>query len=94
MTTGGTESILMACKAYRDYACAERGIRRPEIIIPVTAHPAFDKAAAYFRMRVKHIPVDPETTTVNIQAMKKAISRNTCMVSSPAAYAIIVLCCS
>lgn len=79
MTTGGTESILMACKAYRDYARAERGIRHPEIIIPVTAHPAFDKAAAYFGMRVRHVPVDPNTTTVDIQAMRKAISRNTCM---------------
>jgi sphinganine-1-phosphate aldolase len=89
MTTGGTESILMACKAYRDYARAERGIRHPEIIIPVTAHPAFDKAAAYFGMRVIHVPVDPDTTTVDIQAMRKLISRNTCMVSSTAAYTII-----
>ncbi|KDR14164.1 sphingosine-1-phosphate lyase [Zootermopsis nevadensis] len=79
MTTGGTESILMACKAYRDYARAERGIRRPEIVIPVTAHPAFDKAAAYFGMRVTHVPVDRDTTTVDIQAMRKAISRNTCL---------------
>lgn len=83
MTTGGTESILMACKAYRDYAHAERGIRRPEIVIPVTAHPAFDKAAAYFGMRVTHVPVDRDTTTVDIQAMRKAISRNTCLVSTP-----------
>lgn len=30
MTTGGTESILMACKAYREWA-HERGIERPEM---------------------------------------------------------------
>jgi sphinganine-1-phosphate aldolase len=84
MTTGGTESILMACKAYRDYAHAERGIHHPEIVIPVTAHPAFEKAAAYFGMRVTRVPVNPDTTTVDIRAMRKAISRNTCMVSSPA----------
>ncbi|XP_067011036.1 sphingosine-1-phosphate lyase [Anabrus simplex] len=79
MTTGGTESILMACKAYRDYAIEEQGIKHPEIVLPVTAHPAFDKAAAYFRMRVRHIPVDPKTYKVDLRAMKRAISRNTCM---------------
>jgi len=81
MTTGGTESIIMACKAYRDYARTERGICHPEIVIPVTAHPAFDKAAAYFGLRVKHVPINPDTTTVDIRAMRRAISRNTCMVS-------------
>lgn len=35
MTTGGTESIMMACKAYRDYARETRGIRRPEMVCPV-----------------------------------------------------------
>jgi len=79
MTTGGTESIIMACKAYRDYARTERGIYHPEIVIPVTAHPAFDKAAAYFGLRVKRVPIDPDTTTVDIRAMRRAISRNTCM---------------
>ena len=81
MTTGGTESILMACKAYRDYARAEKGINKPEMVIPVTAHPAFEKGALYFGIRVKRIPVDPESFKVDIQALKKAISKNTCMVS-------------
>ena len=45
MTSGGTESCLMACKAYRDLARAERGIvRRPNMVVPCTAHVAFDKA--------------------------------------------------
>ena len=43
MTTGGTESILMACKAYRNYACKVKGVKRPEMVVPVTAHAAFDK---------------------------------------------------
>lgn len=42
MTTGGTESIIMACKAYRDYA-RSRGISNPEMVVPITAHAAFDK---------------------------------------------------
>lgn len=80
MTTGGTESILMACKAYRDYAREVKGIRKPEIVLPKTAHSAFDKAAQYFRLKVRAIPVDPVTTKVNIRAMKRAINCNTIMV--------------
>ncbi|XP_071440323.1 sphingosine-1-phosphate lyase [Hetaerina americana] len=84
MTSGGTESILMACKAYRDYAVEERGITHPEMVIPVTAHPAFDKAAAYFGLRIKHVPVHPETTTVDLKAMKRYINSNTCMLAGSA----------
>lgn len=43
MTSGGTESIIMACKAYRNYAMEVKGIKKPEILVPVTAHAAFDK---------------------------------------------------
>ncbi|KAK2160004.1 hypothetical protein LSH36_142g07003 [Paralvinella palmiformis] len=78
MTSGGTESIMLACKAYRDMAM-ERGINFPEIIVPVTAHAAFDKAADCFRMAIKHIAIDPVTRKVNIKAMRHAITRNTCM---------------
>ncbi|RZB39694.1 sphingosine-1-phosphate lyase [Asbolus verrucosus] len=79
MTSGGTESILMACKAYRDYAREIRGVRRPEIVIPATAHSAFDKAAQYFQLRVRSIPIDPHTTKVDVKAMKRAINSNTVM---------------
>lgn len=89
MTTGGTESIFMACKAYRDYAREEKGIKRPEIIVPVTAHAAFDKAANYLGMRIKHIPVN-EDTTVNITAMKRAISSRTCLVSFTSPHKLLV----
>lgn len=80
MTTGGTESILMACKALRDYAREVKGIKKPEIIIPTTAHSAFDKAAQYLRLKVRSIPVDPVTTKVKISLMRRAINRNTIMV--------------
>ena len=32
MTTGGTESIILACKAYRDWAREEKGISNPVIV--------------------------------------------------------------
>ncbi|XP_014211819.1 sphingosine-1-phosphate lyase isoform X2 [Copidosoma floridanum] len=79
MTSGGTESILMAVKACRDYAREAKGIRRPEIVMPVTAHAAFDKAAQYFKIRVRTVPVHPETYTVDLNAMRRAIGRNTIM---------------
>uniref|UniRef100_A0A7N6AGY1 sphinganine-1-phosphate aldolase n=1 Tax=Anabas testudineus TaxID=64144 RepID=A0A7N6AGY1_ANATE len=78
VTSGGTESILMACKAYRDLAY-ERGVKYPEIIAPVSVHAAFDKAAHYFGMKLVHIPLDKKTMKVDVKAMKRAISKNTAM---------------
>ncbi|XP_076141507.1 sphingosine-1-phosphate lyase 1 isoform X2 [Alosa pseudoharengus] len=78
VTSGGTESILMACKAYRDMAY-ERGVKHPEIIAPVSVHAAFDKAAHYFGMKLVHVPLDNKTMKVDVKAMKRAISKNTAM---------------
>jgi sphinganine-1-phosphate aldolase len=52
--SGGTESTMIAMKAYRDHA---RGDRR-KIVVPVTAHPAFGKAAAYLGLDLVAVPVD------------------------------------
>uniref|UniRef100_A0A3B3S335 sphinganine-1-phosphate aldolase n=1 Tax=Paramormyrops kingsleyae TaxID=1676925 RepID=A0A3B3S335_9TELE len=78
VTSGGTESILMACKAYRDMA-HDRGIKHPEIVAPMSVHAAFDKAAHYFGMKLIHVPLDPKTMTVNVKVMRRFISRNTAM---------------
>lgn len=79
-TSGGTESILMAVKAYRDWAYDVKGITEPEMVLPASAHAAFDKAAAYFKIKVHHIPVDPKTRQVPIKAVKRAVNWNTIMV--------------
>lgn len=81
MTTGGTESILMACKAYRDFARETKGITKPNMVVPKTAHAAFDKAGQYFNIHVNYVNVDPETLEVDIKAMKCAINRNTILVT-------------
>ena len=57
MTSGGTESILMSMLVNRERARA-RGVDRPEILVPVSAHPAYAKAAHYFGMDVVRIPLD------------------------------------
>ncbi len=76
VTSGGTESILMAMKTYRDWARAEKGITKPEIVLPVTAHPAFDKAAQYFGIKAIRTPVGDDFRA-DVDAMEKAITRNT-----------------
>ena len=51
VSSGGTESILLAMKVYRDMARAERGITQPEMLIPTTAHAAFEKARNEIRSK-------------------------------------------
>jgi sphinganine-1-phosphate aldolase len=59
MTSGGTESILMSMLVSRGRAEA-RGIDRPQILAPVSAHPAYAKAAHDFGMDVVRVPLDKE----------------------------------
>lgn len=79
VTSGGTESILLAMKTYRDQARARRSITRPEMVAPVTAHAAFDKAAQYFSIKLVKIPVDG-SMRADVGALRKAINRNTVVV--------------
>lgn len=80
MTSGGTESILMAVKTARDWARAtRRRVRRPEIVLPSTAHPAFDKAAHYFDVTPIRVPVGQDFRA-NIAATRKAINKRTILI--------------
>ena len=83
MTSGGTESILLTCKAYRDWARAERGVTEPMMVLPVSAHAAFDKAGDYFGIRVVHVPVDATTRQADLALMRRAWTRDTIMVRPP-----------
>ena len=77
LTTGGTESILMAVLAAREWARAQRPqIRIPEVVLPSTAHPAFDKAGHYFGLRVTRVPVR-EDFRADVAAMCAALSLDT-----------------
>ncbi len=77
MTSGGTESILMAIKAAREWG-RSRGIKRPNVVLPSSAHPAFPKAGHYFDVEMKFIPVGKDFRA-NVKAMKRAINKNTVM---------------
>ena len=76
VTSGGTESILMAMKTYRDWARDTKGITRPEVVAPSTAHPAFDKAAQYFGLRMIRVPAGRDFRA-DVTATRRALSRNT-----------------
>jgi sphinganine-1-phosphate aldolase len=76
MSSGGTESIMLAIKTYRDWARAEKGITKPEMVAPSSAHPAFDKAAHYFGVKMVRVPVGPDFRA-DVAATKKALTRNT-----------------
>lgn len=77
-TSGGTESIMLAVKAARDHARATRPeVTAPEMILPVTAHAAFHKAAAYLGVKVVLAPVDPTTFRADVEAIARAITPNT-----------------
>ncbi len=76
VTSGGSESILLAMKTYRDQARERKGIAWPEIVAPETAHPAFDKAAQYFGIKIVRTPLGPDFRA-DLKAIKKALSRNT-----------------
>ena len=79
VNSGGTESILLAMKAYRDFARERRGIAAPEIVAPVTAHAAFDKAARYFDMPLVRVPVD-DGFRADPAALAAAVTERTAVV--------------
>jgi len=79
MTSGGTESILLAVKAARNRARAERGLTEPEIVIAESAHAAFHKAGDYFGVAVRKIPVGADWRA-DVGAMAAAMTDKTVLV--------------
>ncbi len=76
LSSGGTESIMLAVKSYRDFARAKRRVRRPNIVVPASAHPAFDKAGHTLGVLVKRVPVDADGRA-NVRKMTAAVNRST-----------------
>lgn len=81
VTSGGTESVLLAVKAARD---ARPDIASPRLVMPSTAHPAFAKAGSYLRVAVDAVPVDPVTLRVSAADVAAAIGPGTVLVVASA----------
>ena len=79
VTSGGTESCLMAVKTYRDMARDQRRVSKPEMIMPDTAHVAWFKASEYFGVKVRLVPLLDDMTP-NLKKLRKMINRNTVMI--------------
>jgi glutamate/tyrosine decarboxylase-like PLP-dependent enzyme len=83
-TSGGTESIFMALKAARDWARhTYPRIKEPEMVVPVTAHPAWNKAAHYLGLKINMIPIKDDLRA-DVAAMKSAITKKTIILGGTA----------
>ena len=81
VTSGGTESLILAVKAARD---ARPEIDHPRLVVPVTAHAAFAKAAHYLGVALDPVPVSPETLRPAPADVAAAIGPDTVLVACSA----------
>jgi sphinganine-1-phosphate aldolase len=79
ITSGGTESCLLAVKTYRDLARATRRVRKPEMIVPRSAHVAWSKAAEYFGVRLRQLPLDARLRA-DVSKLDALINRRTVLI--------------
>jgi sphinganine-1-phosphate aldolase len=77
VTSGGSASILHAVLAYREHARNVRKIDRPNLVKPETGHPAFDKACHLLGVELRCVPVDPDTTLADADAVAGQIDEST-----------------
>lgn len=85
LTSGGTESIMLAVKSARDKARVEKPqITQPEMVVPKNAHAAFHKAAHYLCVKPVVVDLDPKTFTVQASDMESAINENTILLVASA----------
>jgi sphinganine-1-phosphate aldolase len=76
MTSGGTESILLAVKAARERGRSESGITQPNVVLATSAHAAFEKGCEYFGVESRRIAVGADWRA-DPSAMEAAIDDNT-----------------
>jgi sphinganine-1-phosphate aldolase len=87
VTFGGTESLINPMLVYRDRGRAEKGITEPEVIIPVTAHVALEKAGHLLGIKVLKAPLTKDWV-VDLDWVRDHITENTvALVGSAANYA-------
>lgn len=79
MTSGGTESLLLTVKAARERGRRERSITSPNIVLPASAHAAFEKGCYYFGLESRRIDVAPDWRA-DVDAMADAIDDDTVLV--------------
>src|SRR5579864_7437226 len=87
VTFGGTESLIDPLLVYRDRGRAEKGITDPDVIIPVTAHVALEKAGHLLGIKVIKAPLTKDWV-VDVDWVRDHVTKNTvALVGSAANYA-------
>lgn len=83
LSSGGTESILLAVLAYREQGRV-KGIDQPEILAGISAHPALTKACHYFGVTLTKLPLCPTSLQLLPDIVEKALSPKTVAVYASA----------
>ncbi len=83
MTSGGTESILVAVKAAKERARIERGVTEPEMVLARSAHAAFHKAAHDFGVAARVVPVRDDWRA-DVDAIEASVNDRTVLVVASA----------
>jgi glutamate/tyrosine decarboxylase-like PLP-dependent enzyme len=83
MTSGGTESILLAVEAARQRGRRERGTASPNIVLPTSAHAAFEKACSYFDVTSRRVDVGADWRA-DPEAMADRVDDDTVMIVASA----------
>ena len=76
VTSGGTESVLLAVQGARD---ASPSVATPSMVVPSTVHAAFHKAAHYFGVTARVVPVGPDFRA-DVAATAAAVDESTVLV--------------
>ena len=84
VSTGGTESIMLAVKTARDYAKTTKGVTEPEMVLCETAHAAFHKAAHYLGVQLRIVPFQPNSYQADVVGMETAVTENTILLVASA----------
>ena len=79
ITTGGTESIILALYGYREYALKTKHIKNPEVIALRSVHPAFDKGCKYLGIILHKINID-NTNKLDEKMLYSHINHNTILI--------------
>lgn len=80
VTSGGTESCLLAVKAARDSWAARGGVGRPRLVVSTSTHAAFHKAAAYFGMDLAAVPVSVESGRAPAESIVRELGDDVALV--------------
>jgi tyrosine decarboxylase / aspartate 1-decarboxylase len=79
VTSGSTESVLLAFHYAREKAREEKKITNPNILIPESAHYSLGRCARMIGVEVRTIPVNSEGQ-IDIEVVRRQVDSNTILI--------------